>query len=141
KAIKENGVQAFSNIDDRFTTPITFEEALAAFGGGTDTSAKYDLDGNIVGYQVRNRMISPDSVYKFRIKEEWLFNKRDGKTYVRILGIAHVINYTTSDGYTLDNSEHAVFLVYYPDLRKNLLSNRITNPINLCVFVTLKEVF
>lgn len=141
KAIKEDGVQAFSNIDDRFTTPITFEETLAAFGGGTDTSAKYDLDGNIVGYQVRNRMISPDSVYKFRIKEEWLFNKRDGKTYVRILGIAPVINYTTSDGYTLENSEHAAFWVYYPDLRKTLVRNRITNPLNLGGSVTWEEVF
>lgn len=141
KAIKEDSIQAFSNIDDRFTTPITFEEALAGFGGGVDTSAKYDMEGNIAGYQVRHRMISADSVYKFRLKEEWLFNKRDGKTYVRILGIAPVMSYTTSDGYTMENSEHAVFWIYYPDLRKTLVRNNITNPLNIGGYVTWEEVF
>ncbi|MFT4095389.1 MAG: gliding motility protein GldN [Niabella sp.] len=141
KAIKEDSVQAFSNIDDRFTTPITFEQALAGFGGGTDTSAKYDMEGNIAGYQVRHRAVSPDSIYKFRLKEEWLFNKRDGKTYVRILGIAPVTSYTTSDGYTMENSEHAVFWIYYPDLRKTLVRNNITNPLNIGGYVTWEEVF
>ncbi|MCH5596631.1 type IX secretion system ring subunit PorN/GldN [Niabella ginsengisoli] len=141
KAIKEDSIQAFSSIDDRFTTPITFEEALAGFGGGTDTSAKYDMEGNIAGYQVRSRAVSPDSIYKFRLKEEWLFNKRDGKTYVRILGIAPVTSYTSSDGYTMENSEHAIFWIYYPDLRKTLVRNNITNPLNIGGYVTWEEVF
>lgn len=141
KAINEDSVQAFSNVDDRFTTPITFDQALAGFGGGKDTSAKYDLDGNIIGYQVRAKSISADSIYKFRIKEEWLFNKRDGKTYVRILGIAPLSHFVTSDGYVMDNSEHAVFWVYYPDLRKTLVRNRINNPFKLGGSLTWEEVF
>lgn len=141
RAIKEDSVQAFSNIDDRFTTPISFAEAVAGFGGKVDTVARYDMEGNIAGYQVRSRAVSPDSVYKFRLKEEWIFNKRDGKTYVRILGIAPMTRYTTSDGYTMDNSEHAVFWVYYPDLRKTLVQNNITNPLNMGGYVTWEEVF
>lgn len=141
RAIKEDSVQAFSNIDDRFTTPISFDEAVAGFGGGVDTVAKYDMEGNIAGYQVRARDVAPDSVYKFRLKEEWIFNKRDGKTYVRILGIAPLTSYTTSDGYTMENSEHAVFWVYYPDLRKALVRNNITNPLNISGYVTWEEVF
>lgn len=141
RAIKEDSVQAFSNADDRFTTPISFDEAVSGFGGGKDTAAKYDLEGNIVGYQVRSKLISADSVYKFRIKEEWIFNKRDGKTYVRILGIAPLATYTTSDGYKMDNSEHAVFWIYYPDLRKSLVRSNITNPLNLGGSVTWEEVF
>lgn len=141
RAIKDDSIQAFSNIDDRFTTPITFDEAVAGFGGGVDTVARYDMEGNIAGYQVRSRAVSPDSVYKFRLKEEWMFNKRDGKTYVRILGIAPVTSYTSSDGYTMENSEHAVFWVYYPDLRKVLVRNNITNPLNIGGYVTWEEVF
>lgn len=141
RAIKDDSIQAFSNIDDRFTTPISFNEAVAGFGGGVDTVARYDMEGNIAGYQVRSRAVSPDSVYKFRLKEEWMFNKRDGKTYVRILGIAPVTSYTSSDGYTMENSEHAVFWVYYPDLRKVLVRNNITNPLNIGGYVTWEEVF
>lgn len=141
RAIKDDSVQAFSSIDDRFTTPITFDEAVAGFGGGVDTVAKYDMEGNIAGYQVRSRDVAPDSIYKFRLKEEWIFNKRDGKTYVRILGIAPLASYTGSDGYTMENSEHAVFWVYYPDLRKALVRNNITNPLNISGYVTWEEVF
>lgn len=141
KAIKEDSVQAFSNIDDRFTTPISFDEALSSFGGGKDTSAKYDMEGNVAGYQIRSRMVSADSVYKFRIKEEWVFNKRDGKTYVRILGIAPLSSYTTSDGYTMENSEHALFWIYYPDLRKTLVRNTITNPLDVGGKITWEQVF
>ncbi|MBZ4190661.1 gliding motility protein GldN [Niabella beijingensis] len=141
KAIKENGVQAFSNIDDRFTTPISYDEVVASFGGGKDTAAKYDMEGNIVGYQVRSRMVSGDSVYKFRIKEEWVFNKRDGKTYIRILGLAPLSAYTTSDGYTVANSEHALFWVYYPDLRKTLVRSNIVNPLDMGGRITWEEVF
>lgn len=129
-AIKNDSVQAFSPIDDRFTTPISFDQAMAAFGGGTDTSASYDLDGNIVGYQVRQKAISADSIYKYRVKEEWVFNKRDGKTYVRILGIAPLLNYTMSTGEVMDNSEHAAFWIYYPDLRTKLVRTLIPNPLN-----------
>ncbi|MCD2425748.1 gliding motility protein GldN [Niabella pedocola] len=141
KAVKDNGVQAFSNIDDRFTTPISYDDVVASFGGGKDTAAKYDMDGNIVGYQVRSRMVSGDSVYKFRIKEEWVFNKRDGKTYIRILGIAPLSSYTTSDGYTVENSEHALFWLYYPDLRKTLVRSNIVNPLDMGGRITWEEVF
>lgn len=140
-AIHRDSVQAFSSIDDKFTTPISFDEAMSAFGGGTDTSASYDLNGNINGYQVRHKAIDPDSIYKFRIKEEWVFNKRDGKTYVRVLGIAPLITYTMSDGSVADNSEHAAFWVYYPDLRTDLVRTTIPNPVNIGGSLTWEEVF
>jgi hypothetical protein len=53
RAVKQTGVQAFSADDDRFTTPITYEQAMAGFGGGMDTSARYDMEGNVAGYEVR----------------------------------------------------------------------------------------
>lgn len=140
-AIQHDSVQAFSPIDDRFTTPISFQEAMSAFGGGTDTSATYDLDGNISGYQVRQKEISGDSIYKYRVKEEWVFNKRDGKTYVRILGIAPLITYTMSDGQVMDNSEHAAFWIYYPDLRTKLVRTLIPNPLNAGGRISWEEVF
>nr|WP_317236006.1 hypothetical protein [Niabella hibiscisoli] len=58
-----------------------------------------------------------------------------------MLGIAPLASYTSSDGYTMENSEHAVFWVYYPDLRKALVRNNITNPLNISGYVTWEEVF
>lgn len=140
-AMKKDSVQAFSAIDDRFTTPITFQQALATFGSGTDTSASYDLNGNIVGYQVRQKAIAMDSIYKYRIKEEWVFNRRDGKTYVRILGIAPLITYTLSNGEMMGNSEHPAFWIYYPDLRTNLVRSIIANPMDGGGTITWEQIF
>ena len=47
----KNGVTAFDPIDDRFTTPMTSDQALASLSSGKpDTIPVNDLDGNIVKY-------------------------------------------------------------------------------------------
>jgi gliding motility associated protien GldN len=141
RAIKQHGVQAFSADDDRFTTPITYEQAMAGFGGGFDTSQKIDMDGNVVGYEVREKAINPDSIYIFRIKEDWVFNRRNNQMYIRILGIAPVIPFKSSTGENLPNSEHPVFWLYYPDLRQDLVRVRVSDPLNLGNTITWEQVF
>lgn len=141
KAIKDGDVTAFSADDDRFTTPITPDAALNAFGGGFDTSRQYDLQGNVIGYQVRAKAIEPDSIYLFRIKEEWVFDKESSRMFVRILGIAPIVPITLSTGAKLENSEHPVFWVYYPDLRPVLSKYEVYNPKNFSARMTWEELF
>lgn len=141
RAIKDNKVTAFSADDDRFTTPITPDQAIAAFGGGFDTSRVYDMQGNVTGYQVRAKAVDPDSIYKFRLKEEWIFDKNTSRLYVRILGIAPVIPVTLSNGTILDNSDHPVWWIYYPDLRPTLASYEAYNPKNMGARMTWEELF
>jgi gliding motility associated protien GldN len=140
-AIKEGEVTAFSADDDRFTTPITADEALNAFGGGSDTVKVYDDDANVKGYQVRPRATDPDSIYKFRLKEEWVFDKESSRLYVRILGIAPVIPYKLSTGDIVPNSERPVWWVYYPDLRPILAKYDVYNPKNLGAEMSWEELF
>lgn len=141
KAIKEEGVVAFGSDDDRFTTPITAEQAIGAFGGGFDTSRKYDMEGNVAGYQVRPKAVDPDSIYKFRLKEEWIFDKESSRMHVRILGIAPVVSYKLSTGEVIPNSERAVFWVYYPDLRSVLAKYEVYNAKNFGARMTWEELF
>lgn len=140
KAIKDS-ITAFSPDDDRFTTPITPDQAMSVFGGGNDTVPSYDLQGNITGYQVRAKAVDPDSIYKFRLKEEWIFDKESSRLFVRILGIAPVISQKLSNGEILPNSEHAVFWVYYPDLRGVLAKYEVYNPKNFGQRMTWEELF
>jgi gliding motility associated protien GldN len=141
KAIKDGDVTAFSGDDDRFTTPITADDALNAFGGGSDTSKVYDPDGNVVGYQVRAKAIEPDSIYKFQLKEEWIFDKESSRMFVRILGIAPVIPYRLSTGDIVANSDRPVWWVYYPDLRPVLAKYEVYNPKNIGAQMTWEELF
>ncbi|MGN6354764.1 MAG: gliding motility protein GldN [Parafilimonas sp.] len=141
KAIKDGTVTAFSADDDRFTTPITADDAINAFGGGSDTVKVYDDDGNVKGYQVRAKATDPDSIYKFRLKEEWVFDKESSKLYVRIIGIAPVIPYKLSTGDIIANSDRPVWWVYYPDLRPILAKYNVYNAKNMSAGMTWEELF
>jgi gliding motility associated protien GldN len=141
KAIKDGDVTAFSGDDDRFTTPITADDAANAFGGGSDTVKVYDDDGNVKGYQVRPKATDPDSIYKFRVKEEWIFDKESSRMFVRIIGIAPVVPYKLSTGDVIANSERPVWWVYYPDIRKTLSKYDVYNPKNMNAAMTWEELF
>jgi gliding motility associated protien GldN len=141
RAIRDNGLTAFNGDDDRFTTPITFDDAMKSFGSGMDTSAVYDMEGNITSYQARNKAVDPDSIYKFRIKEDWFFDRNTSKLYVRIIGIAPIISYRLSTGEIMPNSEHAAFWVYYPDLRPVLVREPAYNQYNPGALTSWEDVF
>ena len=120
KAINEGKITAFSAEDDRFTTPITPEQVKESMGNGLDTSAVYDLEGNLSGYQVRSKAIDLDSIFTYSLKEDWFYDKNYGKMMVRIIGIAPVVPYKLSTGELIPNSEHALFWLYFPDFRSIL---------------------
>lgn len=140
KAIKDGEVTAFEGSDDRFTTPITPEKAESSFGGGSDTSKKYDLDGNVIGYEVRPKPVDPDSIYKFQIKEEWIFDKESSRMFVRIIGIAPIYAFKTSQGQVLD-PDRIVWWVYYPDMRPIFSKYDVYNPKNSGAKMTWEELF
>lgn len=141
RAIQDGELTAFSNENDRFTTPITAEQAMSAFGSGKDTVPSLDRDGNVIGYQVREKAIDPDSIYKFRIKEEWIFDKESSRLFVRILGIAPVIPYRLSTGEIAPNSESPVWWVYYPDARPVLAKASVYNPKNYGARMSWEDLF
>jgi gliding motility associated protien GldN len=142
RAINSGELTAFSGDDDRFTTPITPQQAIDAFGnGGKDTVPTYDQDGNITGYQVRTKEINPDSVYKFEVKEEWIFDKETSRLYVRILGIAPVMPYYLSTGQQVAGSDRPLWWVYYPDARPVFAKFEVYNPKNFAARMSWEDLF
>ncbi|MBL7694275.1 MAG: gliding motility protein GldN [Ferruginibacter sp.] len=125
KAIDDSAVTVFNSIDDRFTTPMTKAEVAKAIGGDTVQVPKYDSLGNLVGYDAKRAEINLDSFYRFRIKEEVIFDKESSRLFWRILGIAPVKDVITSMGVNLGPSE--LFWVYYPDMRPVLARYEVYN--------------
>jgi len=109
------GVTAFSAVDDRFTTPMTKGEVAKIISGGSVSVPIYDSLGNVVGNRETMAEVNLDSFYKFRIKEEVIFDKQSSRLFWRILGIAPVKRVITSSGVDLGDTE--LFWVYYPDMR------------------------
>ena len=139
-AIK-GGVTAFdADVDDRFTTPLTTQQALDKFGAKTDTTPSYDLNGNITKYVIAKREIPADSIYKFRIKEEIVFDKESSRLFHRILGIAPLMPVTLSDG-TSTGQMRALFWLYHPDLRPMLSKYEVYNPKNFGARMTWEDLF
>ncbi|MBI1782002.1 MAG: gliding motility protein GldN [Sphingobacteriales bacterium] len=141
KAIKDSVVTAFDPIDDRFTTPLPVAKAMNQFGGGMDTVPSYDLNGNLIKYVVTPKEVDPDSITKFRIKEEWVFDKESSRMFVRILGIAPLKKLQTSTGITIGDEDIPMFWVYYPDMRPVLAKYEAYNNKNFGGRMTWEELF
>lgn len=115
KAIQDSAVTVFSSVDDRFTTPMTKAEVAKVISGEPIDVPIYDEFGNQTGVKTMAPEVNLDSFYRFRIKEEVIFDKESSRLFWRILGIAPVKSIITTMGLNIGDSE--LFWVYYPDMR------------------------
>ncbi|MBX2924166.1 MAG: gliding motility protein GldN [Chitinophagaceae bacterium] len=146
-AIKSGEVTAFdASIDDRFTTPMTLDQIGAKLAGGCDTimvpdpEKDPDLSKGIMKQSVVCEEFNMDDVTKFRIKEEWVFDKESSRMYVRILGIAPVKTYFDKiTGRELGSSP--IFWIYYPDMRPALAKFEVYNGKNFGARMSWEELF
>ncbi len=135
KAIRSGKVTAFSPDDDRFTTPLSQEEFDKALNGGgekCDTNAVYNLNdpNKIDSFVVVCPTLNPDDIVKFRIKEDWVFDREASRLFCRIIGIAPLKTIMSVDGKT-ERSSQPLFWVYYPDMRPVLAKYEVYNPKNM----------
>ncbi len=143
KAIQDGpdngGVTVFDPIDDRFTTPLTVGEVATKISGGSVSVPLYDSLGNVTGYKETVAEVNLDSFYKFRIKEEVIFDKESSRLFWRILGIAPVKNVITSQGLNIGETE--LFWVYYPDMRPILSKYEVYNGKNFGAKMSWEDLF
>lgn len=132
--LKQGKTMAFSADDDRFTTPLDsaqFEKVLTG-GSACDTQAVYDLNDptKIDHYVVNCNTLNPDDIVKFRLKEDWVFDRESSRMFVRIIGIAPLKTVLSVDKKT-ERGVTPLFWVYYPDLRPTLVKYEVYNPKNM----------
>lgn len=133
-AVRSGQVTAFSPDDDRFTTPmdsVAFEKAISG-GGQCDTTPVYNLldPTKIDKYVVNCETLNPDDIVKFRIKEDWVFDRESSRLFCRILGIAPMKTIVGVDKKT-ERGAAPLFWIYYPDLRSTLTKYEVYNPKNM----------
>ena len=139
QALQDSSVTAFSSVDDRFTTPMTKAELAKAILGDEIDVPVYDSVGNLVGSKKQRNEINLDSFYRFRIKEEVIFDKESSRLFWRILGIAPVKNVITSQGINLGPTE--LFWIYYPDMRPIFSKYEVYNGKNYGGRMSWEELF
>ncbi|MBC7889395.1 MAG: gliding motility protein GldN [Ferruginibacter sp.] len=139
KAIQDSLVTVFDAIDDRFTTPLTIGQVAEKISGGIEIVDIFDSLGNKSGTREVVREVNLDSFYKFRIKEEVIFDKESSRLFWRILGIAPIKRVITSTGVDLGESE--LFWVYYPDMRPIFAKYEVYNGKNFGARMSWEELF
>lgn len=143
KAIQDGpdngGVTVFSGVDDRFTTPLTVSEVAKVVAGEPVVIPQYGPEGQELPPIVRAPEVNLDSFYKFRIKEEVIFDKESSRLFWRIIGIAPLKNIITSEG--IDLGETELFWVYYPEMRPIFAKYEVYNGKNYGARMSWEELF
>lgn len=130
----------FQSDDDGFkNAPMTLEEVKKAMAGQSDSSMVMDVESGEERMQYINNPFNPEDIKRFRIKEEWVFDKQTSTMEVRIVGIAPVGTLRTSTGDAM--GEAALFWIYFPALRPTLARYDCFNWKNDAAGITYDDVF
>lgn len=125
--------------DDRFAEPMTIADVAGQISD-TDTIYVYNMDTGLDELKVVHNDINYNSVRRFRIKEAWFFDTNTGQLRVRILGIAPMMDVTTSNGDF--KYEKPLFWIHYPTARPLLARQKVYWPgDNLSATMTWEDVF
>ena len=130
RAIQSGKVTAFS--DERFSQPLDQAAITALTQGRLDTIPSYSPDkiDVIEKLVVTRTAFDPASVPKFRLMEEWVFDREGSRLFCRIIGIAALKTEYLPDGKER-NASSVLFWLHYPDLRPLLSQSLVYNPKNM----------
>lgn len=142
--IKTDGLTAYSDVDDRFTQPITLGQIDAAFGATEQTISYMDENGNEVTQKIKNEIVSSE-VKQLILKEDWFFDKQHSYMDVRIVGMCPVRFYTKEEDNTGEGEaeirKSQVFWIYFPEARRILANHEVFNEYNDAERRTFDDIF
>ncbi len=137
--IKKGKIVAYSTYDDRFTSKLTKEQVMESV---SPKDTKMDVEDPLTGQMVSKVIhhdFDPNTVSKYRIREEWFFDRNQGKMLVRIVGIAPMKDeYDENGNY---KTTAPMFWLHYPDIRPTLANYEVFNPSNEVYRYTWDEFF
>mgnify|MGYP006087374231 CR=1 FL=1 len=128
----EGSITAYGNavMDDEFREPIVFgSKQMKSIGGAKQTleevrdRSSEDPDATIMKANIVP--FNRNQVKKWRLKEEWFFDKQRSVMDVRIIGMAPLTD-INSNG-ELTGSFDPLFWVYFPEARNILINAEVFN--------------
>lgn len=122
---------------DEFSAVLKSEEAMARFADSVLVPT-FDKDGNQTGTVVKAGEFNPDSIIKFRIKEDWIFDKQRSVFEPRIVGIAPMVRISAA-GQAFD--EQPAFWIYFPEVRHLLVTKPVVNRSNDATGLSYDDIF
>jgi len=108
---------------DSFSTPLSAAQAKGRLASDSSVVNKYDANGNVISSAMVAGDFNPDSVLKFRIKEDWVFDRQRSIFEPRIIGIAPMMK--PKGVGTAEVDYQPAFWVYFPEARPILATKEV----------------
>ncbi len=122
---------------DSFATPLTPEKALAKLADSV-TVDKFDpKTGDKIGSYMKAGELDRDSLVKYRIKEDWIFDRQRSIFEPRIVGIAPMIKVKV--GASADYQP--AFWIYFPEARHILATKEVVSRNSDATGLSFDDVF
>jgi gliding motility associated protien GldN len=118
---------------EEFAERYTPQE-IKSYGASDDTVDVAQPDGT-VKKEVSHREFNRDDVIKYRVKEDWFFDKQRSVMDVRIIGIAPVVEDTVK------KVERVPFWIYFPEARHVFVNKETFNRFNDAERRTFDDIF
>ena len=138
-AIQEGSITAYGNaaMDDEFREEMSQDDIKKIGGAKEGLITVTDWDAVAEGVAPEDAQITKvdkkefdrNSVKKWRLKEEWFFDKQKSTMDVRILGIAPLQEDRDQVNGRLTGSFSPLFWVYFPEAREVLINAEVFNSV------------
>jgi gliding motility associated protien GldN len=115
----EGSITAYSTgvtgMEDDFRTPLLVSQVEGILSK-IDTTYTEDLDTGEPIEVIQQIDIRSEDITRYRIKEDWFFDKQRSERYIRIIGIAPLKERVSEDGEPTGAYE-TLFWLYFPECR------------------------
>jgi gliding motility associated protien GldN len=100
--------------EDEFTIPLS-ADSIRSILNPIERIDEWDEFGEKIGFKEVVTPIESDKITRYRIKEDWIWDRQRSERYVRIIGIAPMIEDYDRDGESMGFAP--LFWLYYPECR------------------------
>ena len=122
---------------DSFSVPLTSGGARARLADSIVVD-KFDEKGDKIGSSMQSGEFNPDSIVRFRIKEDWVFDKQRSVFEPRIIGIAPLMKLKIAG---IESDFQPVFWIYFPEARQVLATKETMSRNNDATGLSFDDVF
>jgi gliding motility associated protien GldN len=122
---------------DGFSRPLTPAQAKAKMADSVLVD-KFDKNGDKIGSTMKPGEFNPDSVVKFRLKEDWIFDRQRSIFEPRIVGIAPMVRVSVGG---VQSDYQPAFWIYFKDVRPILATHEAVNRNSDATGLSFDDVF
>jgi gliding motility associated protien GldN len=122
---------------DEFSKPLTAAQARNKMADSSVVNT-FDKNGDKVGSKMVAGEFNADSIVKFRIKEDWIFDRQRSIFEPRIVGIAPMVKIKVGG---VEGDYQPAFWIYFPDARQVLATKEAVNRSSDATGLSFDDVF